>query len=79
MRRDALATVVRGSVLALSAALCGCVTLETVQPWEKHFLARPDMAFDDARLERGFAEHVYFSKEAASGGGAVGGGGCGCN
>ena len=26
-----------------------------------------------------FAEHVYFTREAAAGGRGVGGGGCGCN
>ncbi|WP_431476570.1 DUF4266 domain-containing protein [Massilia eburnea] len=31
------------------------------------------------RLETRFNEHIYTSKEAASGGSAVGGGGCGCN
>ena len=30
-------------------------------------------------LETRFNEHIYASKEAASGGSAVGGGGCGCN
>ena len=62
------------------AWLCtGCVTLEPVAAWQKHHLARPDMSFDDSRLERGFSDHIYFSKEAASGGSGVGGGGCGCN
>jgi hypothetical protein len=27
----------------------------------------------------GFREHIYFSKEAASGGRSFDGGGCGCN
>ena len=30
-------------------------------------------------LEAKFADHTYFSKEAASGGAGVAGGGCGCN
>jgi hypothetical protein len=39
------------------------------------------MQFDPPaeRLEARFQEQVYQSKEAASGGFGVGGGGCGCN
>jgi len=47
--------------------------------WEKGALARPEMAMDVDALEGRFTEHIYASKEAASGGGAVGGAGCGCN
>ena len=63
-----------GVVLCL--ALMGC---ETVQPWQKGNLAKPEMAFDPDPLQTRFAEHTYFSKEGASGGMSVGGGGCGCN
>ena len=62
-------------VLALSAGLMGCA----VQPWQKGNLAKPDMAFDSDPLQTRFEEHTYFSKEGASGGMSVGGGGCGCN
>jgi hypothetical protein len=30
-------------------------------------------------LGDGFMDHTYFSREAATGGHGVGGGGCGCN
>jgi hypothetical protein len=30
-------------------------------------------------LVDGIDDHIYFSKEAATGGRATGGGGCGCN
>ena len=59
-------------------ALTGCAS-EPVQPWEKGMLARPEMSFDGDRLETRYVDHIFFSKEAASGGAAVGGGGCGCN
>lgn len=59
--------------------LAGCAPLATVQSWEKGNLARPAMAFDRDTLDAKFNEHIYFSKEAASGGVSVGGGGCGCN
>lgn len=62
--------------LALSVGLMGC---ETVSPWQKGNLAKPEMAFDPDPLQTRFAEHTYFSKEGASGGMSVGGGGCGCN
>ena len=55
---------------------CG---ITEVKPWERAYLARPEMAWSpDAQtaIQRG---HVYFSKEASSGGASAGGGGCGCN
>jgi Domain of unknown function (DUF4266) len=63
-------------VLALCVGLMGC---ETVQPWQKGNLAKEDMAFDPDPLQTRFAEHTYHSKEGATGGTSVGGGGCGCN
>jgi hypothetical protein len=71
------AVLSRLSALAgLLAMLAGCAT---VQPWEKGRLARPEMTFGGDRLETRYADHVYTSREAASGGAGVGGGGCGCN
>ena len=61
-----------------AAWLAGCV-FAPPKPWEKGELAKPAMQFDADRLEAKYQEHVYFSKEAASGGYGVGGGGCGCN
>jgi hypothetical protein len=57
-------------------ALAGCAG---VQPWERDVLARPEMALDNAPLEAATDDHIYFSKEASSGGRGFGGGGCGCN
>ena len=59
-------------------ALSGCA-ITPVAAWDKGDLARPAMQFDADRLDTAFGDHVYFSKEAASGGRGVGGGGCGCN
>ena len=50
-----------------------------VSPWERGCLARPEMALDSDPLEIAFDDHVYFSREASSGGRGFGGGGCGCN
>lgn len=66
-------------LLACALALCACTSTPTVKPWQKANLAKPEMAFDPDPLEQRFADHTYFSKEAASGGYSAGGGGCGCN
>lgn len=65
--------------MALLTLISGCASIEPVQPWDKGILARPEMTFETDRLDAAFTEHIYFSKEAASGGAGVGGGGCGCN
>jgi hypothetical protein len=54
----------------------GCVA---VKPWERATLAEDVMRSDRDPLEIGMSEHVFFSREEASGGRGVGGGGCGCN
>lgn len=64
--------------LMLAAALAGCADLGA-KPWQRGTLARPDMQFDADGVIAGFDDHVYFSKEASSGGRGFGGGGCGCN
>jgi hypothetical protein len=65
--------------LFVALALSGCAAFAPPQPWEKGVLARPDMQFDADRLDARNTQHIYTSKEAASGGQGVGGGGCGCN
>jgi hypothetical protein len=64
--------------ILLLTALCaaGCTH---VQPWQRGVLAEPAMALTPYPVEQGLDDHTYFSKEATSGGNAVGGGGCGCN
>jgi len=66
------------AALALATAVAGCAWAPP-RPWEKGELAKPAMQFDADRLEARYQEHVYQSKEAATGGYGVGGGGCGCN
>lgn len=68
--------------LALGAVLVGttgCSNLGQVNPWEKGNLAKPHMTFEGDPLDERFVQHIYTSKENASGGQGVGGGGCGCN
>ncbi len=62
------------AVLFLSAC-----TLQKVNPWDRDILAREDMQPASNSINDGFDEHVYFSKEASTGGAGLGGGGCGCN
>jgi Domain of unknown function (DUF4266) len=63
----------------LACALAGCGSLG-VEPWERDLLAKPSMQLSGAApLEGGIDDHIYFSKEAATGGRGYGGGGCGCN
>lgn len=72
-------TLVLGAatLLAIAGSL-GCAHLG-VQPWERDLLARKSMQLDSDPIESGLDEHIYFSKEASSGGRGFGGGGCGCN
>jgi hypothetical protein len=70
--------VLRGILLLASLTLGGCAHLG-VQPWERDVLARPDMDLDGDSVDLALDDHLYFSKEASSGGRGFGGGGCGCN
>jgi hypothetical protein len=67
------------TLAGLLGACSGCALVSPVQPWEKGTLARPEMRIEGAAPGSRFDEHVYASREAASGGSGVGGGGCGCN
>ena len=69
----------RAAALCTAAILAtGCSTLG-VEPWERDVLAREDMQLVTDPVEAGLDDHIYFSKEASSGGRGFGGGGCGCN
>ena len=61
----------------------GCIWLgngcATVKPWQRGSLADYTMRADRDPLAEMLADHVYFTREASSGGRSVGGGGCGCN
>ena len=71
-----LPMLLAGSVIFM--AMSGCSTIGA-KPWERARLARESMQLDDHAVEAGIDDHVYFSKEASSGGRGFGGGGCGCN
>jgi hypothetical protein len=65
-----------GIVVAIACVLSGCAAVE---PWQRGYLARPDM-LPAAGIGTGrVLDKTFAAKEAASGGDSVGGGGCGCN
>ena len=75
VHRPNLRRILAAATLAACAAnAAGCAGIE---PWERDLHARADMKADahDAAID----DHIYFSKEASSGGRGFAGGGCGCN
>jgi len=61
-------------VLGLLLASC-----TPVRAWERGYLAKREMAWEPDGLKSALDKHVFFSKEASSGGNSAAGGGCGCN
>ena len=66
------------SAAVASLAVAGCSSLG-VKPWQRDVLAREEMRLDADPLDAAIDDHMYFSKEASSGGRSYAGGGCGCN
>jgi hypothetical protein len=60
----------------LALAIAGCTT---VAPYQRGYLARPDMAIGADPGTTRALDKTFDAKEAARGGASVGGGGCGCN
>jgi len=63
-------------ILVTSVTLSACSGLG-VKPWERDLHAREDMQPNG--MDMAIDDHIYFSKEASSGGRSFAGGGCGCN
>jgi hypothetical protein len=66
-------------VLIIPAMLSGGCASMGVEPWERGIMAEEEMSLDADPLDSIIDDHIYFSKEASSGGRGFGGGGCGCN
>ena len=64
--------------LVATVQMSGCAVLG-VKPWDRDLMARDDMRLDANPVDAAIDEHMYFSKEASSGGRSYAGGGCGCN
>ena len=73
------ANIVKYALLSAAIFLAsGCASLG-VEPWERDLLAKDEMALTSSPIDSALDDHIYFSKEASSGGKSFGGGGCGCN
>ncbi|MDQ7051313.1 MAG: DUF4266 domain-containing protein [Enterobacterales bacterium] len=66
------------TILSFSFYISACANLG-VEAWDRDLLAKPAMAINSAPLDQAIDDHIYFSKEASSGGKSFAGGGCGCN
>jgi hypothetical protein len=67
------------AVLLFGAAASGCRhAAPPVKPWQRGYLVKRAMKFDDG-LEGRFRQHLFSSREGAEGGYSHVGGGCGCN
>ncbi|MEW8319871.1 MAG: DUF4266 domain-containing protein [Candidatus Thiodiazotropha sp.] len=71
-------TSIAAPIFVAALLLGGCANLG-VEPWERDLLAKPEMQLIADPIEAGLDDHIYFSKEASSGGRSFAGGGCGCN
>jgi hypothetical protein len=69
----------RSLLLVFALLLVMCSGCTHVNPWERGTLSEPMMRSDWNSVGVALDDHIYFSREAASGGRGVGGGGCGCN
>ena len=69
------------TLVAATVILSGCASpnLVRVKPWERATLADYTMRPDRDPLHTMMSEHVFYSRETATGGRGVGGSGCGCN
>ena len=70
--------IIPGFVVVMAALAGGCSSMG-VEPWERDILAKDEMQLTTDAVEASIDDHIYFSKEASSGGRGFGGGGCGCN
>jgi hypothetical protein len=66
-------------LVLLAGTVFAGVGCANVKPWQRGTLADYTMRSDRDPLTDTLNEHLWFSREAASGGKGVGGGGCGCN
>ncbi len=67
------------AIAATVATTCGGCASLGARPWDHDLLAEPAMQVNPYPLEANIDDHIYFSKEASSGGRSFAGGGCGCN
>jgi len=70
-------------VCTLGVSACssfgGVLSYQEVKPWERDVLAQDGMQPVLDAMDQTVDDHIYFSREASTGGSGVQGGGCGCN
>lgn len=71
--RRLLTTLVTPVLLTLALGAC-----QSVPPWDRGNLAKPQMGDDPNPAQRRVADHIYRSREAGAAGATAEGGGCGC-
>lgn len=76
MRLPLKKMVLLAVITIVAGAGSGC---QSVKPWQRRTLADYTMRGDRDPMGEAISDHIYFSREMASGGKGVGGGGCGCN
>lgn len=64
------------ALISLAIVLSGC---SDVPVYKRGNLAKPEMSWSPDPMEAALQKHIYFAKEASSGGAEAAGGGCGCN
>lgn len=72
-------TIIACLLMTACSTLSNMTVSEDVNPWEKDILAQESMQMPQDKMFSYSDDHIFFSKEASTGGGGVGGGGCGCN
>ena len=65
-------------LMGAGAVASGCSSIG-VKPWQREVLAQDAMQLNAHPVDTAIDDHMYFSKEASSGGRSFAGGGCGCN
>ena len=69
----------RAALISCAAGLVAALGCATVRPEQKAILADPIMQFGTHARAQAALQHVLENREGSDGGGAVQGGGCGCN
>ncbi len=85
LRRSCHAPLRAVTIALVAGSLGACagpgsvLSLDEVKPWERDVLAHEDMQLVTDTMDATIDDHIYFSREASTGGGGAKGGGCGCN
>ncbi len=75
-----ISVYIRLAIILGFVGLVGCsLTKLGVEPWQRATLAKDSMRLNHFDLQSSFDDHIYYAREASTGGSGSGGGGCGCN